>query len=627
MSISLGNKRYRLVINSDGTVKYTPNANFNGSDSFTYTLNGGSTATVIVTVTSVDDAPVAVNDLATTLEDTPVDIDVLLNDTDSDGGLIEVVSVTQGTNGTVTINLDGTVNYAPNANFNGSDSFSYSINGGSSATVTVTVTAVDDAPVAVADSATTPEDTPIDIDVLANDTDVDAGPMSVASVTQATSGTVTINLDGTVNYSPELNFSGSDSFTYTLNGGSTATVTVTVTAVDDAPVANDDTATTPEDTPIDIDVLDNDTDLDGGLMEVASVTQGANGTVTINLDGTVNYAPNANFNGVDGFTYTLNGGSTATVTVTVTAVDDAPVAVADSATTPEDTPIDIDVLANDTDIDAGPMSVASVTQATNGTVTINLDGTVNYSPELNFSGSDSFTYTLNGGSTATVTVTVTPVNDAPVASPLAFTIANAGSSTGQLVASDVDDTELVFSLLAAPTNGSATVSPAGIYTYTHNGTATLSDSFTFSVTDGELSATATVTVTVLAAPTPPPVPTNLPPVADALAFTIANGAVSSGTLTGSDPEGAPISFAIATLPANGSLTISPAGIYVYDHNGTATTTDSFTFTVSDGSLTSTATVSITILPITLLQATHLQKSSMASSRHHSVKSLKVVSLL
>ena len=584
-----------VAINPDGTVKYTPKPDFNGSDSFTYTLNGGSTATVNVTVTAVDDAPVAVADSATTPEDTPIDIDVLANDTDSDGGTKEVVDVTQGANGSVVINSDGTVKYTPNANFNGSDSFSYSINGGSSATVTVTVTAVDDAPIAIADSATTPEDTPIDIDVIANDTDIDGGPKNVVSVTQAANGTVTINLDGTVKYAPKLDFSGIDSFTYTLNGGSTATVTVTVTAVDDAPVANDDTATTPEDTPIDIDVLVNDTDVDGGLMEVVSVTQGANGTVTINLDGTVNYAPNANFNGVDGFSYTLNGGSIATVTVTVTAVDDAPVAVADSATTPEDTPIDIDVLANDTDIDAGPMSVASVTQATNGTVTINLDGTVNYSPELNFSGSDSFTYTLNGGSTATVTVTVTPVNDAPVASPLAFTIANAGSSTGQLVASDVDDTELVFSLLAAPTNGTATVSPAGVYTYTHNGTATLSDSFTFSVTDGELSATSTVTVTVLAAPTPPPA--NLPPIANALAFTIANGAVSTGTLTGSDPEGAPISFAIATLPANGSLTISPAGIYVYDHNGTATTSDSFTFTVSDGSLTATATVSITILPI------------------------------
>src|SRR5947209_4450134 len=268
------------TINPDNTVKYTPAANYNGSDSFTYTVsdgNGGTaTGMVTVTVTSVNDAPVAHADSATVAEDGTVDVAVLGNDTDAEGDTLTVTAVTQGAHGSVTINPDKTVKYTPEANYNGSDSFTYNVsdgNGGTAtATVTVTITAVNDAPVANADSATVAEDGTVNVAVLGNDTDADGDTLSVTAVTQGAHGAVVINPDKTLKYPPPANYNGSDSFTYNIsdgNGGTaTATVTVTITAVNDAPAANADAATVAEDGTVNVAVLGNDTDADGDTLSV-----------------------------------------------------------------------------------------------------------------------------------------------------------------------------------------------------------------------------------------------------------------------------------------------------------------------------------------------------------------------
>ena len=265
--------------------------------------------------------------------------------------------------------------YAPAPDYNGLDSFSYTVidgqGGAATATVSVTITSVNDAPVAKDDAATTAEDTAATIAVLANDSDADGGTLSVASVTMPAHGTATINGDGTVTYAPAPDYNGLDSFSYTVidgqGGAATATVSVTITSVNDAPVAKDDAATTAEDTAATIAVLANDSDADGGTLSVASVTMPAHGTATINGDGTVTYAPAPDYNGLDSFSYTVidgqGGAATATVSVTITSVNDAPVAKDDAATTAEDTAATIAVLANDSDADGGTLSVASVTTA------------------------------------------------------------------------------------------------------------------------------------------------------------------------------------------------------------------------------------------------------------------------
>lgn len=190
------------------------------------------------------------------------------------------------------------------------------------------------------------------------------------------------------------------------------------------PQAFDDSVITDEDAPVTIAVLSNDLDRDGNPLLVAAVTDGANGTVSINADRTVTYTPAANFHGSDSFTYVASDGAGgadgATVTVQINPVNDAPVAVDDAASTPEDTPVVIDVLSNDHDVEGDPLSISIITAGpSHGTASTNGDGTVTYTPDADFNGSDSFDYFVTDGhggfDRATVALTVTPVNDPPVA--------------------------------------------------------------------------------------------------------------------------------------------------------------------------------------------------------------------
>lgn len=181
-----------------------------------------------------------------------------------------------------------------------------------------------------------------------------------------------------------------------------------------APEAADDSASGDEDTDIVIAVLDNDEDPDGDPLSVTEATDGAHGITEINPDGTITYTPDPDFNGEDTFTYTIsdgNGGTdSATVTVTVTAVNDDPVAADDAAGTGFQADVVIDVLDNDDDVDGDPLNVTEATDGSNGTTTVNADGTITYSPNNGFSGTDTFSYTISDGQggtdTATVTVTV-----------------------------------------------------------------------------------------------------------------------------------------------------------------------------------------------------------------------------
>ncbi|WP_188476525.1 Ig-like domain-containing protein, partial [Primorskyibacter flagellatus] len=283
---------------------------------------------------------------------------------------------------------------------------------------------VNEKPDAINDTATTDEDNAVTIDVLANDTDPEGDTLTITTVSDPANGTAAI-VGGKIVYTPDANFNGTDTITYTISDGNgntdTATVTVTVNPVNDAPVAADDAASTPEDTAVTINVLGNDMDVDGDPLTITNVSTPANGTATI-VGGQIVYTPNPDFNGTDTITYTIsdgNGGTdTATVTVTVGSVNDAPVAVDDTATTPEDTAITLNPLANDTDPDGDTLSIVGTPVSANGgTVTVNPNGTISYTPAPNFNGTDTITYTVTDPSgatdTATITVNVTPVNDAP----------------------------------------------------------------------------------------------------------------------------------------------------------------------------------------------------------------------
>lgn len=318
------------VSQSGAILTYTPNADYNGSDTFSYTVSDGKggtdSATVNLTITPVNDNPVANNDASSTSENVSVTINVINNDTDIDGDNLSVQSVTNGGNGSVIDNGNGTVTYTPNNGFFGSDVFTYVISDGAATDtgqVAVSVSEVARPPVAVDDSATITEDGQAVIAVLDNDSDPDGDLLTIQSVTQGSNGNVAISGDNLI-YTPNQNYNGSDSFTYTINDGTgltdTATVRVTIAAVNDNPLANDDSASVVQGESVVINAIANDTDVDGDTLSISQVSNGRNGTVVNNGNGTISYTPFATFFGEDSFTYSVTDGSltdTATVNVTV----------------------------------------------------------------------------------------------------------------------------------------------------------------------------------------------------------------------------------------------------------------------------------------------------------------------
>ncbi len=440
---------------SDDTVTYTPDSGFNdGTDTFEYTvcdaMDNCDTATVTITVGTPPMLD-AVDDVASTEADTPVEVDILANDTGipSDGTL----TTTDPENGTVVINdggtpndiSDDTVTYTPDSGFNdGTDTFEYTVcdamDNCDTATVTITVGTPPMLDV-VDDVASTDADSPVEVDILANDTGIPSD--GTLTTTDPENGTVVINdggtpndiSDDTVTYTPDSGFNdGTDTFEYTvcdaMDNCDTATVTITVGT---PPMldAVDDVASTDADSPVEVDILANDTGIpsDGTL----TTTDPENGTVVINdgdtpndiSDDTVTYTPDSGFNdATDTFEYTvcdaMDNCDTATVTITVGTppmID----AVDDVASTEEDTPVEVDILAND--IGVPNIQVLTVTDPTNGTVVINdggtpddpNDDTVTYTPDNGFNNdTDTFEYTIcddmENCDTATVTVTVgTPI--------------------------------------------------------------------------------------------------------------------------------------------------------------------------------------------------------------------------
>ena len=514
---------------------YTPDANYSGSDSFTYKASDGSldsnTATVSVTITAVNDAPTCSNGSATTAEDNAVATALSCADIDSATLTYSIVS------GPAHGSLSGTGasrTYTPDANYNGSDSFTFKASDGSldsnTATFSLTITEVNDAPTAVADSKTIAEDGVLSFpasDLTANDS---AGPanesgqtltvISVDPIVGDTHGSVSL-VAGTVTYTPDADFNGLAKFNYTVQDNGTTNgapdfktgtvyVNVTVTEVNDAPDALNDSDTVAEDGNVLVDVLANDStgpaNESGQTLTITAVSTPAHGTAVVQ-SGKVKYTPDADYNGTDSFTYTAtdngttNGvadpqSDTATVSVTVTEVNDAPDALNDSDTVAEDGNVLVDVLANDS---TGPanesgqtLTITAVSTPAHGTAVVQ-SGKVKYTPDADYNGTDSFTYTAtdngttNGiadpqSDTATVSVTVTEVNDAPDALNDSDTVAEDGNVLVDVLANDStgpaneSGQTLTITAVSTPAHGTAVVQ-SGKVKYTpdadYNGTRLL----------------------------------------------------------------------------------------------------------------------------------------------------------
>lgn len=611
------------------TVLYTPTALFNGVDVFTYTVSDGTdadTAVITVTVSAINNVPTAQNDSGSTNEDTAFTTqNVLVNDADADDDALTVTSIdTNGTLGQVTDNGDGTFGYDPNGQFESLaigqaaiDSFGYTVgdgNGGSdTAVVTITIQGVNDAPTAVGDSGNTDENTSFTtVNVLLNDADVDKGDVLLLNGvdTTNTAGQVINNDDGTFGYNPNGQFewlavgeTAVDSFGYIIadSQGVTATalITITVTGVNDLPTAQNDTADTPEDTPRTILVLGNDSDVDGSdVLSITGVLTPTNGTATTN-GSTITYTPTQNYNGLDVFAYTISdghgGSDTAVVTMTVGAVNDAPIAMADTTTTAEDTAVTIDAINNDSDPDGDTLNITQIGMAANGTAVIQ-GNTLLYTPTLNFYGIDVFTYTVSDGQlsdTAVVTITMSAVNDAPMA-------INDTSTTDEDTAvvidainndEDVDGDSLNIIQVGMAANGTAVIQ-GNILLYTPTANFYGTDVFTYTISDGQFAHTATVTMSVN--------PVNdLPVAGDDVATTKTNTAVVINVLVNdADPiEGSALTITQIETPTHGHVLIVGDTI-LYTPDPSYVGVEQFTYTISDGEDSVTATITVLVEPYT-----------------------------
>ena len=533
-------------ISADGTLTFAPAPNAHGSALVTVQAqdNGGTALfgadtstpqTFRITIASVNDAPVAVDDSFAGLDGALLSIlapGVLANDFDVDGDPITARLVTAPAHGVVTLQADGTFGYVPSPGFRGTDTFSYVASDGqvdsNVATVTVVLPHVNNLPVAVDDAYDAIEDTALVIaapGVVGNDADVDADPLSAILVTGVAHGSLTLDPSGSFRYVPATNYFGPDSFSYLVNDGfgdsNVATVAILVAAVNDAPIAANDGFTVAEDAVLDslLDtVLVNDTDAEGDPLTAILATGPAHGAVVLAANGTFIYTPIANYNGIDSFTYTLTDGllvsAPATVTIFVTPVNDVPIAFGEAYTTNEDTPLTVvapGLLANDVDIDGDRLTVVLIDTPLHGTIVVNPNGAFSYVPSLNYSGPDSFSYRVSDGNgrdsnTVVVDLTVNPLNDAPTAAADTYAVsldrALTVAAPGVLINDrDVDGNPISAVLVTAPINGRLVLNADGSFTYTPNVGYVGSDSFTYRSSDGLLlSAPVAVTFTVTAPP-------------------------------------------------------------------------------------------------------------------------------
>jgi VCBS repeat-containing protein len=632
-----------LVLNADGSFTYTPNANFNGTDSFTYRVNDGTLdgnlATVTLTVNPVNDAPIANDDLASTPINAPVTIAVLANDADVEPGALTVNAATVApAEGSVAINGDGTLTFTPALNYTGVATITYTVTdaGGLTDTATVTVNVGANTPPTGADATRTiGEDgsyTLLAADFGFADADLGQTLASVRVDTLPAAGALRLNgaafaadtvisvadiAAGLLVFAPAADASGAPyaSFTFSVQDSAGAyalapsTFTLNVTAVNDAPVANPDTAGTAEDTPVSGNVLGNDTDVDGPALSVTQFTvagvpgtfaAGATaaipgvGTLTIAADGAYTFTPAPDYNGPGRVaTYTVSDGSlsaSGTLTITaVSAVNDPPVALDAAGAGIEDSPVRIVVALAGSDVDgtvvsytltslpAGGQLFAAASGGAPLAVGSVVAGPVYFAPATDFNGVANFGYTAtdDGGSvsanTATASITIAPVNDAPVAqddtvstaedTPVNFDVRTNDSDvdSASLSVTEINASAVSAGGSVAVSGGSVTLNADGTLTFTPTPDFNGTPSFNYTVSDGALTSTATVNLAVTAV-------NDAPAISGDVAGTVTEGSAPTigGRLVAVDPDAGESSFQSATgVTAFGTYTIDVAGTWTY----------------------------------------------------------------
>ena len=618
-----------VTINPDGTFTYTPDPNFEGTDTFQYEVcDDGNpvacdTATVTITVNPENDPPIALDDSYPLTEDTPLTDNLTTNDSDPENDNLTVTTtpVNSPNNGTVTLSTDGTFTYTPDPSFNGRDTFFYKIcDDGNpilcdTAKVILAIDPENDPPVAIDDIVVTPINKPAQGDLLTNDFDPENDDITVNTipVETPTNGRLTINPDGSYTYQPDFNFVGEDNFDYEIcdNGipqaCDTATVVVYIiddnVGVNDPPIAINDNFVTNVNKPIiAVNLLTNDVDPDGDdlILNTTPINPPTNGVVFILPNGNATYTPTTDFIGADVFTYRIcdNGipilCDTATVSITILPAantTNSTYANDDVGLTYQDVPL-LGILNdndNDPEGDNQFLQPTPITLPSNGTVTINNNGTFEYVPNAGYVGADLFTYQICDDGTpvacdlATVYLTVLVRNTPPYAIDNINIIPINGTAKGDLLANDFDldgdDIIIKIAPIENVSNGMVTINPDGSYVYVPNTDYVGEDVFTYQICDDGtpvLCDTATVTIEIIdnSMGNDPPVGVN------DVFVTLVNTKVNSNLITNDfDPDGDVINIVPTPVnePSNGMVTINADGTFQYMPALNFTGDDYFTY--------------------------------------------------
>ncbi|EPS5918153.1 tandem-95 repeat protein [Vibrio parahaemolyticus] len=618
LNFSVSGNSNVLVSIENGIATISPTADWNGSETLTFTATDPSGESISQTV-NFTVAPVAdiVADKATVVEDTPTIIKVLGNDTFEDDGKVVSLDTNNGpANGTVSVNPDGSVTYTPNDNYIGKDTFTYIVTSGGvseSTTVEVNVTPVNDAPVAKDDIATTQEDTAVTIDVLSNDTDVDGDKLSIQSATvPEAQGKVEI-VDGKLVFTPAENFNGDVEITYTVTDGQLideAKVTVTVNPVNDAPTIKVDAvesitedAVSTDTVVATLEVVDTDTPEDQLTVSLENNSNGyfvlvgdevkltQAGVDAVNNDELNLKDLTISASVSDGVNPTANDSDS----LVVNRVNDAPTvenAIADQVLSEDFDAytIDLNEVFKDSD------SSLEFSVSGNNSIQISIvKGVATITPTADWNGKETITFTAKDPSgesvNQTVDFTVAPVVD--IEADSADVVEDTPTIINVLGNDTFESTDKVVSLDAenGPKNGTVIVNNDGTVTYTPDDNYVGKDTFTYVVTSGGVSESTTVEVNVT--------PVNDAPVAkDDIATTQEDTAVTIDVLPNdTDVDGDKLSIQSASVPeaqgkveiVDGKLVFTPAENF----NGDA----EIIYTVTDGQLADEAKVTVTVNPV------------------------------
>lgn len=683
LAVTIVDSTYPSDVSFDSGTKivtFTPKTNFNGAFVITYKVTDKANAyaqnTITITVAPVQDSPTAADDTGIVIaEEATVTIDVTANDSDIDSDALLNLDLGEKNDGSLTIvEIDGQpisgamdtahgsvvldsgqLKYTGDTDFVGNDSFTYTIrnsdNNTDTATVYVTVTDVNDTPTAQSLTDTIDEDDPAqtyDIDPLVGDADFDnpgsTEALTVTIVDSTYPSDITFdNLTNKVTYTPQLNFNGDFVITYRVtdskNASAENTITITVKDGGDTPVSNADSLEIDEDEFVSVwgllDVLSNDSDLDESTnpdiedIKVTDVTYNNMAYVDMQIPANgigVEVKTRADWNGVVTFTYTVTDvyglSSSATSTLTVKQVNDAPVAGADEAQTPEETPITFNIISNDSDVDmssilnADPsgdsLTISNVTGALNGTL-VYAAGEVTYSPKADFNGIENITYTLSdehGGSVVgSVSIEVIQVLESPRAQDDMAAVGEDAESVPIYVLLNDYDPDSDTSLNESPTDLSLTVTNVTIPMPSGCGTAQIEDNHVVLYPAKNFHGTVTMTYTVENSTGRKDTANITVIVSDSVDIPIAQDGetevfedssieVDMNEFVSDADVGDDLTVAIVADCQHGTASVDSGNVLKYTPKANYNGTDSITYTVTDGDgLSSSAILTIIIMQV------------------------------